>query len=263
MTKVSVIMGVYNGEEHLSKAINSILNQTFKDFELIICDDGSKDNSLQIIEGAQAKDPRIKLIKNMKNKGLAASLNECLKLSKSQYIARMDSDDISHNTRLDKQINFLEKNPQIAVLGGNALLMNESGIYGERKIKNNFNKVNVFKRSFFIHPTVMIRREALEKVGGYTVAEHTYRTEDYDLWCKLVEAGYKGHNLNDFLLDYREDSNSYSKRKFVYRLDAYKLRKEWYKRLEIPLIYKAYIYKPIIAGLIPTKLMEIWHKKSA
>ena len=105
MPKISVIMGVHNGEKTLPRAIESILNQTFADFELIICDDCSSDSTVHVINDYIRKDDRVILIKNKSNSGLAASLNNCIKISKGEYIARMDDDDVSHAERFEKQNN--------------------------------------------------------------------------------------------------------------------------------------------------------------
>jgi glycosyltransferase EpsE len=260
MVKISVIMGVFNGEDYLSEAIESILNQTYGDFEFIICDDGSTDKSINIIDNYYRSDNRIVLIRNEINMGLAASLNKCIGLAKGEYIARMDCDDISLTDRFEKQVSYLENNTTIDIVGGCANLFDENGIYGSMKPGKRFTRINVFKNTFFIHPSVMMRRDVLLSVGGYTVAPYTYRTEDYDLWCKLYEKGCNGVNLDEVLLNYRQDRKSYSKRKFKYRIDAFRLRRIWYKRLKIPLKYMIYIYKPIFVGLIPIPIMRLTHR---
>ncbi|MEC2159784.1 glycosyltransferase [Virgibacillus halodenitrificans] len=260
MPKISVIMGVYNGEKYLHDAVLSILNQTFKDFELIICDDGSSDKSLEIINDFRKQDKRVVLLRNQRNIGLASSLNKCIEVAKGKYIARMDCDDLSLEDRFEKQVVFLENNPDIDIVGGQVNLFDGDGIYGVRKLEHSYNKINVFKRTFFIHPTVMMRREILISVGGYTVAPYTYRTEDYDLWCKLCEKGYKGYILNEILLNYREDKNAYSKKKFKYRIDSLRLRRKWYKKLNISIKYSPFIFKPIFAGLVPRLIMHRYHK---
>jgi len=261
MPKVSVVMGVYNGEKYLSEAIESILNQTFTDFEFIICDDGSSDRSVQIIENYANQDNRIVFLKNNVNRGLAATLNRCIEISKGEYIARMDCDDLSLRDRFEKQVRYLDRHKEIAIVGGAVYLFDEKGKYGLRRSKSKFNKVEVFKNSFFIHPTVMMRKSMLLSVNGYTVSKYTYRTEDYDLWCKFCYFGFQGANIDEVLLYYREDRDAYLKKKFRYRIDEMYLRIEWYKKLEIPKYYLPYIIKPIVAGLIPKRIMRIYHRK--
>ncbi|NNU77319.1 glycosyltransferase family 2 protein [Clostridium estertheticum] len=261
MAKISVIMGVFNGEKHVSKAIDSILNQTYSDFELIICDDASTDNSLNIIKNYISKYDRIILVENDVNLGLAATLNRCLEVAKGEYIARMDDDDVSLPHRFEKQIEYLEANPNCTILGGAARLYDGEGDYGKISHKRNPNKIDIFKSPKFIHPTVIMRSEALKKVSGYTVADYTKRTEDYDLWCKLYANGYKGSNLQEVILNYYEGRDSYKKKKFKHRIDSIKLRKIWRKKLKIPFnIYFVTIFKIIIGGLLPNKFMMKYHR---
>jgi glycosyltransferase EpsE len=260
MTKVSVIMGVCNGEKQISKAIDSILNQTYSDFEFIICDDASVDNSYRILKEYAKNDNRIILLKNETNLGLAATLNRCLEIANGEYIARMDDDDISLPERFEKQVEFLEKNLDYTILGGAINLYNETGIFGKRVVEKNPSKIRIFKGSAFIHPTVMIRKSALKEVKGYTVADYTRRTEDYDLWCKLTFAGYKGYNLQEVILNYFEGKDSYKKRKLKHRIDSIRLRTIWRKKLKIPFrIYIKLVIRLFVSGLLPKMLMQKYH----
>jgi glycosyltransferase EpsE len=126
----------------------------------------------------------------------------------------MDCDDLSIKDRFEKQVQYLDHHKEIDIVGGAVYLFDEKGIYGLRRNKSKFNKVEVFKRSFFIHPTVMMRKNMFLSVNGYTVSKQTYRTEDYDLWCKICYYGFRGTNIDDVLLYYREDRNAYRRRKF-------------------------------------------------
>lgn len=260
MAKISVIMGVFNGGKNVSKAIDSILNQTYNDFQFIICDDASTDNSYNIIKEYVSKDNRIILLKNEKNLGLAATLNHCLDHANGEYIARMDDDDIALPNRFEKQIDFLEANRDCTILGGGIRLFDEKGSYGTRITNKKPTKIHVYKGSQFIHPTVIMRKEALIEVKGYTVADYTRRTEDYDLWNKLYLAGYKGSNLQEVILNYYEGRDSYKKKKFKYRIDSIKLRNMWRKKLNIPFhIYINTVLKIFVASLVPKKLLQAYH----
>lgn len=157
MLKISVIMGVYNGEKRVSKAIESIQNQSYSDFEFIICDDASVDKSFRIIQDFAKKDKRIKVLKNKKNMGLAATLNRCIEEAKGVYIFRMDDDDFSLPYRFEKQLAYLEEHPEIAILGGCALIFNENGRYGKIVPKERPNIEDVFRDAQFVHPTVAMR----------------------------------------------------------------------------------------------------------
>jgi glycosyltransferase EpsE len=261
MTKISVIMGVYNGSKKLTTAVESILNQTFTDFEFIICDDGSSDNSVAILEELLIKDNRIKLLKNPRNLSLAPTLNNCLKVAVGDYIARMDADDISHPDRFEKQVAFLDSHPEYALVGTSRNMYDSEGIWGRLVHEGERTKLNIYHGVTFLHPSILMRRAALLDVGGYTTGPETERTEDFDLWCKLYEKGYRGYNLSDLLVDYYEARDSYTKRKYKYRICEYRLKKKWRERLDLPLKYQLHAYKPLVVGLIPAKLLRTYHER--
>ena len=216
---VSVIMPVYNGEKYLEEAIESILNQTFKDFELIIVDDGSVDKTLKIIEKYPKNNASIRLIKNNKNIGRVFSLNKALQEARGLYIARMDADDISLPKRIEKQINFLEKNQDYVIVGSNIEIINDEGkklgvrIYPQDD--ENIRKTLLFK-SPFAHPVVMFRKKEVVELGGYS---NEYSTvEDYDLWIRILNKG-KGYNLQEYLLKYRVHPNQEKNEKLKIQLN--------------------------------------------
>lgn len=261
MPKVSVIIGVFNGAERIKKAVDSILKQTYKDFEIIICDDGSIDNSIEVIEDIALKDKRIKIIKNKKNLGLAVSLNKCLEIATGEYIARMDDDDISHSSRFEKQVRFLESNPKYSIVGTSRNMYDEKGIWGKSILEGERSKLDIYLGNSFAHPSVMLKKEALLDVDGYTTGSETERTEDFDLWCKLYQKGYRGYNLNCILIDYYEAKNSYNKRKYKYRINEFNLKKKWRKKLKLPIKYTLFAYRPLIVGLIPVKFLMKYHER--
>ena len=261
MPRVSVIMGVYNGEYRLRKAVESIIGQTFGDFEFIICDDCSTDNSYAVLEKLRRKDDRIILMKNDVNMGLAHTLNNCLKVAEGEYIARMDDDDYSHPARFEKQVNFLDKHDKYAIVGTAVNMYDESGVWGKRVIGDEVSPLSIYKGHTFVHPSVMMRRSAVSSVNNYSVDKRIGRTEDLDLWVKLYYAGYIGYNLKDVLLDYYEGKSSYKKRKYKYRIDEYKIKKKARKLLNIPAKYAIFEFKPLIIGLIPGRLIKWYHSK--
>lgn len=259
--KVSVIMSVFNEEKYLKYSIESILSQTYSDFEFIICDDASTDNSVNLVREYMKKDNRIKLLQNETNLGLAESLNRCIKIAKGEYIARMDADDICEVDRLERQIKFLESNHNVAVVCGGINLIDENNkIWGKRLLITPLTKENIFKYNPIAHPTVMMRKNAVLDVGGYTVSPFTRRGQDFDLWCKLCEKGYNFEKIHDVLLNYREYIGAYKKRGFKTRLDAFKLRRYWRRKLDLPLYYEIYAIKQLIAGIIPKTVMFAYHK---
>ncbi len=223
LPKISVIMPVYNGEKFLKEAIESILNQTFTDFEFIIINDGSKDNSLNIIKEYAEKDNRIKII-DQKNVGIIKALNNAIKIAKGKYIARMDADDISLAERFEKQINILEK--ENAVLCGTfAIAINESGqeIKKMNYIKKSWqeNKLYLIRGNPFIHPSVMFEKEKIINAGMY---KNYKNIEDYELWTRIVPK-YKSINLQEYLFKYRVHDNQITKKfKLEMKLKGLKIR---------------------------------------
>jgi len=196
---VSVLTTVYNAEEYLNMAIDSILLQTYKNFEFILIDDGSSDHSVHIIKAYS--DPRIKLI-SQKNQGLQTSLNRGISIAKGKYIARMDHDDISYPTRLEKQVSFLENNEEIAVVGSSFdIIDTDSGIVGAsyHLDRDEDIRIEFLVRNPFGHGTMMIRKKILEDVGGYDINEPV---EDYDIWWRIAKA-YKVANIPEMLYGWR------------------------------------------------------------
>lgn len=199
--KVSLVMSVFNQERFLKEAIKSILGQTYKDFEFLILDDGSFDNSFKIFKSF--KDKRIKIFQNKKRQGLAKSLNFLIKKAKGKYIARMDGDDVSLPTRLLTQVRFLDKHPQIALVGCWAKIINDKGkVIGEFRHPLNYKQIRKVILSYnpFIHPSVMFRKEAFKKIGGYD--ESLPYSQDYDLFLRFV-INYPCINIKRFLFKFR------------------------------------------------------------
>ncbi|MFX1384034.1 MAG: glycosyltransferase family 2 protein [Promethearchaeota archaeon] len=195
--KISVIMSVHNSEKFVSKAIESILNQTFKDFEFIIIDDGSIDNSYEITKKYLEIDKRVKLIRNKLNLGLTKSLNKGLKLSKGKYIARQDADDISLTNRLERQLMFLQSNPEYAFCGCNGTLK-RSGNEIVKFFDYKALKKHQIKENCITHPTIMIKKDIFEKYGYYN--EKLTYGQDFELWCRLIyKYRIKGKNLSEKL----------------------------------------------------------------
>lgn len=205
---ISVVMSVYNGEPYLSEAIESILQQTYSDFEFVIINDGSTDNSLSIIKSFQEKDERIVLV-SRENKGLIASLNEGIELAKGKYIARMDADDISQPTRFEQQVDFMEKNEAVVVCG---TWIEQIYIDGRKpKLTKYYTSSKEIKTQLlfscpFAHPSVFIRKSTLI-TNNIRYNNKFVHAEDYYLWTELSRFG-EFANLNKALLRYRylEDS---------------------------------------------------------
>lgn len=260
---ISVIMGVYNqkNNEQLKAAVWSILNQSFKELEFIIYDDGSMEEVSINIKNLAQLDKRIKIIGKDENKGLAFSLNECICKAQGKYIARMDADDISYPERLKVQYDFLESHSEYSWCGCNAELFDENGTYGKRAMPMKPEYKDYLKYSPYIHPTVMYRREIFDGDNGYKVSKETLRCEDYELFMRLRRMGFRGYNIQQYLFKYRENKDSFRRRKFKYRINEVKLRYRNFK--EMKMLFPTgwiYVLRPVIGGLVPMG-MTAWVKR--
>ena len=207
MPQISIIMGVYNqfNKEELLQAINSILNQSFKDFEFIIYDDGSEPEVREFLREVEKIDKRIVLISHKENHGLAFSLNVCIRAAKGKYIARMDADDISYIDRLKKQKEFLDENIEYAWVGCNIELCDENGVWGRRKMPEKPKKLDFLRYSPYAHPTVMYRAEIFERNQGYIESKEMLRCEDYEIFMRLSKAGFKGANIQKIRIHIKKE----------------------------------------------------------
>jgi len=209
-TLISVIMPAHNAQEYIGGAIESILTQTFKKFELIIVNDSSTDNTSKIIKSYSQKDSRIRIVNNHQRLNIAKTLNKGIALAKSDIIARMDADDISFPSRLELQYRIINNNKKVAVVGANVVIMNKGGNQMAIRRYPHFSKELkkcLFRYSPFAHPVVMFRKKLFDKVDGY---DSKYSpTEDLDLWFKLGRK-YEFASIKEPLLKYRIDEKSSS-----------------------------------------------------
>ena len=252
--QISVLMSVYNQKkpEQLEAAIQSVLKQTFTDFEFIIYNDGSDEETSARLQKYIDVDKRIRLIEDEVNRGLAYSLNACIDVAKGKYLARMDDDDICDPDRFMVQYDYLERHKDIALVGCNAKLIDDKGVWGIRQMPECPDEKSFLRFSPFIHPTVMIRREVLEATNGYNASKETLRCEDYELFMRLWREGYKGYNIQLDLFSYREERTSYKKRKFKYRMDEMRLRYRNFKELGLLFPFGwVYVLRPVLAAFVP------------
>ncbi|MCM1063615.1 MAG: glycosyltransferase [Eubacterium sp.] len=266
--KISVIMSIYNQRNsgYLDQAVMSILNQTFGDLEFIIYDDGSDAAVCRQLEKYEQLDDRITLIHSHENCGLAYSLNTCINVARGKYLARMDDDDISDPERLAVQYEYMENHPEIAYVGCNARLIDSRGVWGHRVMPEFPMKHSFLRYSPFIHPSVMIRRSIFDTQEAYRFSKDTWRCEDYELFMRLMRLGYRGGNIQQELFCYREDADSYRKRKFKYRIDEMKLRYRNFK--DLGLLYPIgwlYVARPLAAAIVPSRLTymakKLYHRQ--
>lgn len=208
---VSVGMPVYNAEKFIERAIQSVLNQTYTNFELIVTDDGSTDNSVAIIK--TFNDPRIRLITDSVNKGIAHRLNQQINAASGKYFARMDSDDIMFPTRLQEQVSFLKSNPEFDVVGGQAVVIDAfDQVLGLRRVKQQYHYFDAIKGSIFIHPTVLGNLSWFK----HHLYDHSYSgTEDHELFVRTFPLS-RFQNQSTPILFYREEAK-FNLRIYLYR----------------------------------------------
>lgn len=254
--RCSVLMSVYNGSiPQLREAVDSILQQQFGPFELILCDDGSEEPVRSWLETLQ-EDSRVRLLRNRKNRGLAASLNRCIGETRSPVLIRQDGDDRSRPGRLRVLTEFMETHPDYAVVSSNVALFDDKGIWGKRIFPPVPKKRDFLISLPFQHGACAFRKETLLRLGGYQVSKLTRRCEDLELLLRLYEAGEKGCTLPGFWYEYREDKSARSRRKYRYRLDEARVKWQGFRRLDLWPEGMFWAMKPLAVGLLPTGLAE-------
>jgi len=260
MPLVSVIMGAYNCEETVGAAIDSIIEQTYTNWELIVCDDASSDRTLDVLMDYAKKDSRIRVLHNEMNLRLAASLNKCLAVSKGSYIARMDADDESLPDRLKKQVQYLEKHSDIDCVGCNRMIFDENGDIGVRKSVEQPTKNILKSNTPFAHPTIMMKKIVYDVLKGYSVRKDTMRAEDLDLWIRFYAHDFKGYNIQEVLYRYRESLGDLKKRSLRAAIETSKVYLRGYKLLNFSFPTYLYALKPIVASIIPNRTMMFYHR---
>ncbi|MFC6294119.1 glycosyltransferase [Lactiplantibacillus daoliensis] len=258
--KVSVIMSTKNGEAYIWTAIQSILEQSQCPVPIIVVDDGSSDRTAEILSKVSKQYKTIKVLRNFGSKGLAYSLNLALAEVQTEYVARMDDDDISLHNRLETEIKFLEGHAEYGFVGTGAKLFDQKGIYGEWLPKKTLTLNDLFIGRVYIHPTVVFRTKVLKAVGGYSEMSQMNRIEDWNLWLRLYSKGFEGYNLQEAYFQYREDNGSFKKRNFKRRINQYQMLTYWRKQFKLHGKYYLYPYLPVIKGIFPQQLIRIYHK---
>ncbi|MDR0914973.1 MAG: glycosyltransferase [Oscillospiraceae bacterium] len=266
--KVSVIMGIYNCASTLAKAMDSLLEQTYQNFEIILCDDGSSDNTYAIAKQYQEKYPqKIILLKNEQNLRLNATLNKCIKAAHGEYVARMDGDDISVPERFEKEVDFLDNHPDYEIVSCNFKFYDETGFWGQIETKEFPDAAYLANVDApFCHAAAMIRKNAIESVGMYSEGKKYLGVEDVDLWYKMYQKGYKGYNIQEFLYLVQDDEDAAKRRPFIRRWNLFLVKAEGYKRLGI--FYKKFpaivifLFKTLIISILPFKLLAFLRKRA-
>ncbi len=254
-------MGVYNCENTVEEAIQSLQNQTYTNWEFIVCDDGSIDHTYDKVLSISKKDPRIVVMRNEYNLGLNKTLNRCLKYTSGKYIARMDGDDISVSTRFEKEIEFLLTHSEFEIVSCPMILFDSTGDWGQTTSKEYPTKEDVVCGTAICHAPVMMTRHCLIDVNGYTEDVRMLRVEDVNLWIKLYARGYRCYNIQEPLYKMRNDQNALNRRKYKYRINSTYVRLRGCKELDLGLKYKVMSFRPMVAGLVPAKLRQHIRKK--
>lgn len=258
--KISVIMATYNCEDTVEKAIDSILSQTYTDWVMIICDDGSTDGTYDILNRYALEYPgRFVILRNDRNRKLPYSLNHCLKYVQTDLVARMDGDDWSTPDRFEKQMAFLMAHPEYDLVGTGVAVFD-----GEKQIASIIktpvpDKDTMLKDNAFSHASILTYKRVYDALGGYSLEPTVERVEDVDLWCRFLAAGFKGYNMPDELYVILEDANAVKRRTLRARLNSAHTRCRGYKLLGHRgfVCYEPYLW--IWKSFVPTSLYRVVH----
>lgn len=245
---VSVIIAAYNVEAYINECIESLLNQTYKNIEIIVCDDCSTDSTLERLEQYKGI-PFVKVVSNEVNRKQAFCRNRCLGLSKGNFILVQDADDISMPDRIEKLL--IEFEDDVDFIGSDCYCFNEKGIFDSIHCITQYpSKSDLLKGLPFVHASLMFKKRCLLEIGGYRVSDVSSRAEDYDLIMRLYAKGFKGKNVAMQLYGYRVNAETLSRRTFASRIWECIIRYEGFKKngLLTPLGWM-YVFKPIPAYL--------------
>lgn len=216
--KISIVMAVFNGEEYLRESLNSIFGQTYKDFELIIINDGSTDKTKDIILEYMSMD-NVSILENKFNEGIPISRNRGLLSAKGEYIAIHDADDVSLPSRFAKQVHFLDINQHISVIGTHAIKINTKGqvvgsmVYPPKTTTEAREMIKSIKFNPIIDPSSMYRKDTILELGGYAMEEQWRTVSDFHLWCRLISHDLKISNIQERLIKYRINPNGLTRTK--------------------------------------------------
>lgn len=261
-SRISVIMGIYNCAPTLTEALDSLLAQTYQGFKVIMCDDGSTDNTVKVAQGYVNRYPnKFILIRNERNLGLNFTLNHCLEYVDTEYVARMDGDDLSLPERFEKEINFLDTHPEYAIVSTPMIYFDENGDFRVGKGGYEPTHEACALHTPFCHAPCMIRSIAYKAVGGYSVDPKLLRVEDYHLWIKMFVAGFRGYMIAEPLYKMRDDRAAIRRRNFKGKIHVMNVQRYAIKTLHLPKWKYIYCLRPIIVGLLPNFIYKYLHRR--
>ena len=257
---ISVIMAVYNCEDTVGRCIDSILAQTYNDWVMIICDDGSTDNTFSVLSKYKERYPeRFILLKNDKNMKLPYSLNRCLEHVHTKYVARMDGDDTSKPNRFETELNFLKSHPQYDLVSCGVEVFDGREVLGIVTLKDVPEKCDAVKRSCFSHAGILTYKYVYDKLGGYNLSPNVVRVEDYDLWCRFFEAGFLGYNLKDVLYTEYENEKNLSRKTAGASINWAKTSFKYIRLFELPFWYAKYPIRRLLTIIVPKSVYRFVH----
>lgn len=257
---VSIIMGAYNAEKTIREAVDSMLAQTFTDWEFIICDDASRDSTLEICRQYAHDHPgRFQVIANERNAKLSATLNRCLAVARGKYIARMDADDISTPDRLATQVTVLDSHPSVDLVGTAMQRFGQSGL-STLVVPPARPDRNTLRQAIpFCHATILARREVYERTGGYNESPRTERGQDVDLWFEFFAMGFSGMNLTEPLYLVREDEGAIRRRTMKVRWNGFRTVVIGYRKLGYPIHWYGRPVLQLAKALVPFRVQQ-WYR---
>lgn len=259
---ISIIMGIFNCEDTLADAIDSLIAQTYSNWELVMCDDGSSDNSYDVaLKYTKLYPTKMSLIRHVKNQGLNITLNDCLRMTHGAYIARMDADDISLPTRFEKEMGTFFAEPELAVVSCPMIYFDAKGEWGRGKELENYPiPAQLVKGTVHCHGAAIIRADAMYDVGCYSDDKSLLRVEDWHLWIKMYAKGYRGKNISECLYMMRDDQRALKRKNFRTCLRESKLSRYAVKTFGLSPVNYIFSLRPILLGLLPPPIYSFLHK---
>ena len=260
MIRISVLMGIYNCASTLVEALDSLYAQTYQGFKVILCDDGSTDDTYAVAKDYAAQHDNIVLLRNEQNRGLNYTLNHCLKYADTEYCARMDGDDVSLPDRFEKEISFLDQNKDYAVVSTPMIYFDEKGDFRSGRGRGKVTAMDFVYGTPICHAPCMARTRVIKEVGGYSVSKKLLRVEDYHLWFKVFAAGYSLYMLDECLYKMRDDRNALARRNWLTRRNEAYVKHIGYKMIGLPWWYQLFAIVPIMKYMAPMWVYRIFHR---
>lgn len=261
---VSIIMSAFNSAPTISDALTSIASQTYNPWELIVCDDASTDDTYKILSKFEQAHPgQVSLLQNDTNSKLAYSLNRCLTHASGDFVARMDADDKCLPNRLEMQVEYLQQNPEVDLVGSAMRRFDITGLHDVVRLEYAPDRNSMIRGVCFAHATIMARTEVFRSLGGYVDVDRTLRCEDLDLWFRFHAKGFTGRNLPEALYLVREDKAAVRRRTLSNRWRAYKTTLVGFQQLGYPRRWYLRPTLDLLKGFVPYHLIDIFRNQQA